>query len=189
VSGREPGLIVRTLRGWGVLREPTPPKGPETDLDVRMMRRALDLARRAAALGEAPIGAVVYETASGTVLSEAHNIREKNGDPTGHAELMAIRDAAMKRGDWRLNDCTLVVTLEPCPMCAGAIVNARVGRLVFGASDPKAGAVQSLYEICSDPRLNHRIAPIGGVCADEAGELLRVFFRQRREARKAKKQQ
>jgi tRNA(adenine34) deaminase len=153
-----------------------------------MMRRALDLARRAAALGEAPIGAVVYLTATGEVLSEAHNLREKNGDPTGHAELMAIREAAMKRGDWRLNDCTLVVTLEPCPMCAGAIVNARVGRLVYGATDPKAGAVTTLYEICSDPRLNHRISPIGGVCAEEAGELLSAFFRQRREARKAKKQ-
>ena len=186
-AAAEPSWLVRTLRGWGVLRAPTPEKGPETDLDVRMMRRALDLARRAAALGEAPIGAVVYLTATGEVLAEAHNLREKNGDPTGHAELMAIRDAAMKRGDWRLNDCTLVVTLEPCPMCAGAIVNARVGRLVFGATDPKAGAVTTLYEICSDPRLNHRIAPIGGVCAEEAGELLSAFFRQRREARKAKK--
>lgn len=182
-----PGPIVRALRRIGVLRTPAPPKGPETDLDVAVMRRALELARTAAALGEAPIGAVVYETATGKVLSEAHNLREKTGDPAGHAELMAIRDAAMKRGDWRLNDCTLVVTLEPCPMCAGAIVNARVGRLVYGALDPKAGAVKSLYEICSDPRLNHRISPIGGVCAEEAGELLTMFFRGRREARKAKK--
>ena len=186
-AGPGPSRLVRALRRWGVLREPTPPKGPETDLDVRMMRRALDLARRAAALGEAPIGAGVYETASGVVLAKAHNLREKTGDPTGHAELMAIRDAAMKRGDWRLNDCTLVVTLEPCPMCAGAIVNARVGRLVYGAADPKAGAVDTLYRICSDPRLNHRVAPIGGVCAEEAGELLTMFFRQRREARKTKK--
>jgi len=178
---------VRALRRLGIVREPTPRKGPVTDLDVRIMRRALDLARTAAAVGEAPIGAVVYETASGRVLAEAHNLREKTSDPAGHAELIAIREAAMSRGDWRLNDCTLVVTLEPCPMCAGAIVNARVGRLVYGASDPKAGAVKTLYEICSDPRLNHRIAPVGGVCASESGELLSAFFRQRREARKARK--
>lgn len=181
------GALLRALRRIGLVREPTPPRGPETDLDMRMMRRALDLARTAAAVGEAPIGAVIYETASGRVLAEAHNLREKTSDPAGHAELMAIREAAMARGDWRLNDCTLVVTLEPCPMCAGAIVNARVGRLVYGAADPKAGAVTTLYEICSDPRLNHRVAPIGGVCEEEAGELLRAFFRQRREARKARK--
>lgn len=156
-----------------MLAEPTP-------TDRAMMRRAIELARQAADLDEAPIGAVVYETESGRVLAEAHNRREMDADPTAHAELIAIRDAARQIGDWRLNHCTLVVTLEPCVMCAGTIVNARVGRLVYGAADPKAGAVESLYELCADARLNHRIEPIGGVDADECGELLRSFFRMKR---------
>ena len=156
---------------------------PPTELDRAMMRRALDRARDAMAMDETPVGAVVYETATGRVLAEAHNRREVDDDPTAHAELIAIRDAARAIGDWRLNDCTLVVTLEPCAMCAGAIVNARVGRLVFGAADPKAGAVESLYQLCQDARLNHRIKPIGGVEADECGELLREFFRSKRSRR------
>lgn len=153
-----------------------------TPLDVDMMRRALGLARRAAAAGEAPIGAVVYETDTGRILAEAHNTREADSDPAGHAELLAIRDAAKQTGDWRLNHCTLVVTLEPCAMCAGAIVNARIGRLVYGAADPKAGAVESLYRLCEDARLNHRVTPVRGVLADESAELLRSFFRARRRA-------
>jgi tRNA(adenine34) deaminase len=152
-----------------------------TMTDLGMMRRALDLARRAASAGEAPIGAIVYDTATGAVLSEAHNKREKpHNDPAGHAEFIAIREAAKKVGDWRLNNATLVVTLEPCAMCAGLIVNARVGRLVFGAADPKAGAVASLYQLCTDERLNHRAEVIGGVCAEDAGEELRKFFKARR---------
>jgi tRNA(adenine34) deaminase len=168
---------------------PPPPLPPEeaTPDDLRAMQRALQLAREASARGEAPIGAVVYETATGRMLGEAHNTRETENDPAGHAELLAIRDAAQAIGDWRLNDCTLVVTLEPCVMCAGAIVNARVGRLVYGATDPKAGAVESLYALCQDERLNHRIRPITGLCAAESGELLRGFFRARRDEKKSAK--
>ncbi|MGD9693729.1 MAG: nucleoside deaminase [Phycisphaerales bacterium] len=164
---------------------PQPPK--PTDADRAMMRRALRLARRAASLGEAPIGAVIYDTDTGELLAEAHNTRETLRDPLGHAELLAIRDAAKALGDWRLNHCTLVVTLEPCPMCAGAIVNARVGRLVYGAPDPKAGAVHTLYTICADKRLNHRIDAVPGVMAKSSATLLRKFFQARREAKKASK--
>lgn len=151
-----------------------------TSIDEQMMRRAIDLARQAAAMGEIPVGAVVYRTASGEVLGEGANLRHTRKDPTLHAELIAIRAAAEKLGDWRLNECTLVVTLEPCPMCAGLIVNARLGRLVYGCPDPKAGACGSLMSITTDARLNHRVTPIAGVMAEECGELLRVFFRGRR---------
>ena len=153
------------------------------------MQRALRLANEAAEVGEAPIGCVIYRTETGETLAEARNTREGENDPAGHAELLAIRAAAQRFGDWRLNDCTLVVTLEPCVMCAGAIVNARVGRLVYGAPDPKAGAVESLYSICQDERLNHRIEPIGGLLADEAGALLKDFFRNRREEQRARRDQ
>lgn len=157
-----------------------------TDTDRRMMVRALELARAAAANGETPVGAVVYrgDGHEVEVLAEASNIRESQHDPAGHAELIALRRAANALGDWRLNHCTLVVTLEPCVMCAGAIVNARVDRLVYGAADPKAGAVASLYRLCEDPRLNHRIEPIGGVMAEESAELLRAFFRDLRQRRR-----
>lgn len=151
-----------------------------TDRDEAMMSRALELAREAMAHDEAPVGAVVYETSAGRVLGEGRNRREADADPTAHAEILAIRAAARTLGDWRLNGCTLVVTLEPCAMCAGAIVNARVGRLVFGALDPKAGAVASLYQLCSDARLNHRLAAIAGVRAQDCGDLLREFFRSKR---------
>lgn len=157
-----------------------------TDTDIAMMRRALDLARAAAALGEVPVGAVVYETATGRMVGEGSNTREHANDPAGHAELIAIRSAAMNAaeaggvGDWRLNECTLVVTLEPCAMCAGLIVNARLGRVVYGASDPKAGAMGSLMRLTEDPRLNHRVTPITGVLAEECGEVLKEFFRGRR---------
>jgi tRNA(adenine34) deaminase len=145
-----------------------------------MMGRALDLARSAGEAGESPVGAVVYETATGRILAEAHNTRETDKDPCGHAELIAARAAARTLGDWRLNDCTLVVTLEPCAMCAGMIVNARFGRVVYGASDPKAGAAESLYAITQDARLNHRVRPIAGVLAEESAQMLREFFRSRR---------
>ncbi|MCH8271531.1 MAG: nucleoside deaminase [Planctomycetes bacterium] len=144
------------------------------------MRRALDLAKEAAAMGEAPVGAVVYETASGLVMGEGSNRREIDNDPAAHAEHIAIRAAARKNGDWRLNHCTVVVTLEPCPMCAGLIVNARVGRLVYGATDPKAGAVQTLYQITTDERLNHRVEVVAGVMADECAHVLSAFFRDLR---------
>jgi tRNA(adenine34) deaminase len=156
--------------------------GPEhaTDRDVQCMRRALELADEAARLGDTPIGAVVYRTSDGRVLAEAHNRREIDRDPTAHAETLALREAAHQLGTWRLEGCTLVVTLEPCVMCAGAIVNARVGRLVYGAADEKAGGVESLYRLCQDPRLNHRVRPIAGVLARESSERLRAFFRARR---------
>ena len=168
-------------------RTPAPHSPKPTDTDRAMMRRALRLARRAASLGEAPIAAVIYETDTGIVLAEAHNTRETLRDPLGHAELLAIRAAAKALADWRLNHCTLVVTLEPCPMCAGAIVNARLGRLVYGAPDPKAGAVHTLYSICADKRLNHRIDAIPGVMAKSSATLLKKFFQARREAKKASK--
>jgi tRNA(adenine34) deaminase len=151
-----------------------------TPTDTAMMRRALQLARAAGAMGEVPVGALVYETATGSVLAEAHNRREIDADPSAHAEHIAIVQACKARADWRLVDCTLVVTLEPCPMCAGLIVNARLGRLVYGAPDPKAGAVDTLYTLTRDQRLNHRVEPIAGVCADEAAALLNDFFRRLR---------
>lgn len=151
-----------------------------TETDVRMMRRALELAAQAAAIGEIPVGAVVYETATGKVLGEGFNLRHTKKDPTLHAELIAIRAAAEAVGDWRLNHCTLVVTLEPCPMCAGLIVNARLGRVVFGCTDPKAGACGSLMQLTMDQRLNHRVEPIAGVLGDECGDMLRAFFKARR---------
>ncbi|CAN5802236.1 tRNA adenosine(34) deaminase TadA [soil metagenome] len=148
--------------------------------DERAMRRALELAARAAAEGEAPIGCVIYRSETGETLGEGANRRER-GDPLGHAELLAISAAAKSIGDWRLDACTLVVTLEPCPMCAGAIVNARLGRVVFGALDPKAGACGSLMRLTEDPRLNHRVTPIGGVMAAESAKLLRDFFQRLRQ--------
>lgn len=147
------------------------------------MRQALALAQDAANLGEVPVGAVVYETATGTTLAHASNRRETDNDPLAHAELLAIRAAAKALGDWRLNACTLVVTLEPCPMCAGAIVNARLGRLVFAATDPKAGACGSLLSLTQDPRLNHRVTPIRGLLEAESAALLRTFFQSLRRDR------
>ncbi|MCC6496613.1 MAG: nucleoside deaminase [Propionibacteriaceae bacterium] len=139
------------------------------------MGEALAEARLAPAHGDVPIGAVLLDP-EGTVLARAHNERELSNDPSAHAELLALRRAAAVRGSWRLEDCTLVVTLEPCTMCAGALVLARVGRLVFGAYDPKAGAVASLWDVVRDPRLNHRVEVVGGIAEAESGELLRDFF-------------
>ncbi len=151
-----------------------------TQVDVRMMERAVSLARAAALHDEVPVGAVLYETATNRVLAEASNTRETENDPCGHAELIAMRQGARALGDWRLTGCTLVVTLEPCHMCAGAIVNARVGRVVYGADDPKAGAVRSLRRVLEDPRLNHRVRAVRGVLAAECGDVLREFFRRKR---------
>ena len=152
--------------------------------DSAAMRCAIDLAKRAASIGEVPVGAVVYETATGRTLGEGFNRREIDRDPAAHAELIAMREAAFTLGDWRLNDCTLVVTLEPCAMCAGLIVNARVGRLVYGARDPKAGACESLMELTRDDRLNHRVVPIAGVMEEACSELLRSFFKSLRQDKK-----
>jgi len=139
------------------------------------MRQALDLAAIAAGHGDVPVGAVVAAP-DGTVIGTGLNTRERDGDPTGHAEMGAVREAAATLGEWRLEGCTLVVTLEPCTMCAGALVAARVGRLVFGAFDEKAGAVGSLWDVVRDRRLNHRPEVVHGVLAEECGEVLRAFF-------------
>lgn len=146
--------------------------------DEAMMTRAITLARRAGEAGEVPVGAILYHTATGEVLGEGVNTRERDRDPLGHAEVAAIRAACERAGDWRLTDCTLVVTLEPCAMCAGLIVNARVGRVVFGANDPKAGAVRTLHRLADDPRLNHRAEVVGGVLEGECAALMREFFRR-----------
>ncbi len=143
------------------------------------MRAALVEARQAAEAGDVPIGAVVVD-ASGDVVGVGHNVRERDGDPTGHAEVVALRAAAVSVGEWRLSGCTLVVTLEPCTMCAGAAVLARVDRIVFGAYDEKAGAVGSLWDVVRDRRLNHRPEVVPGVLADESTALLDEFFRGQR---------
>jgi tRNA(adenine34) deaminase len=143
------------------------------------MALALDEARAAAALDEVPVGAVVL-SAEGEVLARGHNIRERSLDPTGHAEIVALRRAGELLGDWQLVGCTLVVTLEPCTMCAGAIVLARVRRLVFGAWDDKAGAVGSLWDVVRDRRLNHRPEVVSGVREAECARLLTDFFDRRR---------
>lgn len=148
------------------------------DLDGLRMGLALDEARRAADEGEVPIGAVVV--CDGEVVARAHNRRETDRDPSAHAEFIALREAAQALGRWRLTGCTVYVTLEPCLMCAGLMVNARIDRCVYGASDPKAGALGTLYDVSADPRLNHAFAVTAGVRADEAAELLRAFFRSRR---------
>ncbi|HET7522795.1 MAG TPA: tRNA adenosine(34) deaminase TadA [Acidimicrobiales bacterium] len=146
--------------------------------DSAAMRLALDEARRAGEAGEVPVGAVVV--AGGRVVAAAGNRRESAGDPTAHAEILALKAAARSLGSWRLDGTTVYVTLEPCPMCAGALVAARVARLVFAAPDPKAGACGSLYNLCADPRLNHEIPVESGVLGPEAAELLSGWFTARR---------
>lgn len=146
--------------------------------DVQWMTRALEMAEMAASMGEVPVGAVL--TKGHEIVAEGHNLTVGSNDPTAHAELVVIRDAARKLGDWRLDECTLYVTLEPCAMCAGALVLSRVSRLVFGAADPKAGMVGSLGNLAQDERLNHWIEVTGGILAEAAGDLLRDFFRARR---------
>jgi tRNA(adenine34) deaminase len=147
------------------------------DVDAAMSI-ALQEAEAAVEHGDVPVGAVALR--SGRIVAARHNEREKRGDPTAHAELLALSDAASAIGSWRLSDVTLVVTLEPCPMCAGALVAARLGRLIFGAADLKTGACGSLYNLCADPRLNHEISIVHGVRADEASALLTTFFESRR---------
>lgn len=148
------------------------------ELDLRYMRAALRLAGEAAARGDVPVGALVVD--GGSIIGVGSNTREAEADPTGHAEIVALREACRARGRWRVDGATLYVTLEPCPMCAGALVNARVARVVYGAADPKAGAVRSLYGLCDDPRLNHRMQVVPGVLADESAALLQDFFRRAR---------
>ena len=145
------------------------------DLDLVYMREALRLAETAAARGDVPVGALVVM--GGVITGVGFNTREAAADPTGHAEIVALREACRREGRWRVDGATLYVTLEPCPMCAGALVNARVARLVYGAADPKAGAARSLFSLCDDPRLNHRMAVEPGVLAGPCGEALSRFFR------------
>ena len=146
--------------------------------DEAAIELALEQARRAAAAGEVPVGAVVI--VDGEVIAERHNEREATNDPTAHAEVLAVRDAAETIGDWRLSGATLAVTLEPCPMCAGAALSARVARVVFGAYDPKAGAAGTHYNLLVDPRFNHNSEVVGGVREAECGELLSDFFSNHR---------
>jgi len=153
----------------------TEPRRTVPAVDERAMGLALDEARLALLTADVPVGAVVLGP-SGEVVGRGHNVREATGDPTGHAEVHALRSAAAALGRWRLDDCTLVVTLEPCLMCAGATVLARIPRLVLGAWDPKAGACGSQWDVVRDRRLNHRVEVVGGVRADECAELLQSFF-------------
>ncbi|MGW2896540.1 tRNA adenosine(34) deaminase TadA [Streptomyces sp. NPDC001212] len=162
-------------------RTPTPAGAPDPVRDRwrAAMRLALDEAGRAVPGGDVPVGAVVLSADGTTVLGVGHNEREATGDPTAHAEVLAIRRAAARTGQWRLSGCTLVVTLEPCTMCAGAIVLSRVDRVVYGARDEKAGAAGSLWDVVRDRRLNHRPEVIEGVLAEECAALLTDFFRGR----------
>lgn len=148
------------------------------ELDIEMMRLALREAEQAAAVGEVPVGAVVYR--GDEVLATAHNMRETWADPTAHAELIALREAAKRVGTWRLDDCRLAVTLEPCPMCAGALVNSRLQAVLYGITDPNMGCVESLHHLLDTEAFNHRVAWQGGVFADEALALLQAFFKARR---------
>ena len=146
--------------------------------DESMMQHAIALAKLAEAIDEVPIGAVVFQ--DDELIGEGYNRKEVDNDPTAHAEMIAIADAARTLNRWRLQDCTLVVTLEPCPMCAGAVVNARMKRVVFGATDQKSGACRTLYELCDDPRLNHRCEITSGVLEEECLDLLQNFFKAKR---------
>jgi tRNA(adenine34) deaminase len=161
----------------------SPAKSPEdsdaTDADKHLIQEAIAQARLAMAAEETPIGCVIAD-ASGAIMAAAFNQREALHDPTAHAEILALRAAAAKLKSWRLIGCTLAVTLEPCPMCAGAIVNARIGRVVYGCGDPKAGAARTLYRLCDDPRLNHRAVVVPNVLAEPCAALLREFFQAQR---------
>jgi len=148
------------------------------DLDIQMMRLALHEAHLAAELGEVPVGAVVYR--GDEVLAKGHNLRESLADPTAHAEIIALKQAATTLGTWRLDSCTIAVTLEPCPMCAGALINSRIARLVYGATDPKMGCVDTLYQLCTDTRFNHRLEVVGNVLREECVQVLQTFFQARR---------
>lgn len=153
--------------------------------DERYMRLALDEAARAAALGEVPIGAVVV--CNGEVIARAHNLRETDADPSAHAEFSALIQASRTLGRWRLTGCTVYVTLEPCLMCSGLMINARIDRCVFGAYDPKGGALGTLYDVSHDPRLNHEFAVTGGVLQNECAAQLKAFFAALREKRRTAK--
>ena len=150
-----------------------------------MMRHALAAAQQAATMGEVPVGAVVYR--GDQVIAVAHNLRESQADPTAHAEVLALRQAARQIGTWRLDGCGIAVTLEPCPMCAGALVNSRIDELVYGAADPKMGCVSTLYQLCTESRFNHQLTITSGVMAEACGQILTDFFQARRSPSKPAK--
>jgi tRNA(adenine34) deaminase len=164
---------------YRVKRETVPPVETTADTYAAWLGLALELAQRAAGSEDVPVGAVVISP-EGQVIGRGRNVREELGDPTGHAEIVAVREAAAAVGSWRLDDCTLVVTLEPCVMCAGAAMAARVKTLVFGAWDPKAGACGSVWDLTRDPLATHNVEVVGGVRADESAALLVDFFTDRR---------
>jgi tRNA(adenine34) deaminase len=145
------------------------------------MHEAIACAKQALAADEVPIGCIIVHLPTGRIIGRGFNQRETNHDPTAHAEILAMREAGQALNHWRLLDCALVVTLEPCPMCAGAVVNARIPKLIYGCDDPKAGAVRTFYQLCEDPRLNHRVEVTAGVLADECAQLLRDFFARQRQ--------
>ncbi len=151
---------------------------PEKENDIYFMRLALEEAKLAFIEGEVPVGAVLVK--GGNIIMKTHNSRETSKDPTGHAEILALRFGTNKNSSWRLTNATLYVTKEPCIMCAGAMVNARLGRLVYGCRDEKGGAVDSLYKLLSDRRLNHQVVVVSGVLEDECAEILKRFFQERR---------
>lgn len=144
------------------------------------MAAAIEQAKLAERIGEVPIGCVIVHDPTGQIIATGHNLRQTDHDPTAHAEIIALRAAGRQTGHWRLIDCTLYVTLEPCPMCAGAIVSARIPRLVYGCDDPKAGAVRTLFNLCQDARLNHRVEVTAGVMAADCAALLTDFFKAQR---------
>lgn len=156
--------------------------------DKKYMQLALEEARKAAELGEIPIGAVLVDNASGEVIAAAHNMRESWQDATAHAEVLVIRAACAKLRRWRLSGCTLYVTVEPCPMCSGAIVNGRVDRVVYGCPDAKAGGAESIFNIITNPNLNHCAEVVSGVCEEDCAQVMKDFFKRRREENKARRQ-
>jgi tRNA(adenine34) deaminase len=149
-----------------------------SDSDVLWMEKALDLARQAGEKGEVPVGAILVK--DDTCVAAAHNLREQSGNPIAHAEMLVIQEASQKLGNWRLTDTTLYITLEPCPMCAGAIVLARIPKVVYATADPKAGAAGTIYNILQDERLNHQVELVSGILAEESSTLLKSFFKNRR---------
>ncbi len=156
--------------------------------DKKYMQLALKEARKAASLGEIPIGAVLVDNTNGEVIAAAHNMRETWQDATAHAEVIVIRQACAQLKRWRLNDCSLYVTVEPCPMCSGAIVNGRVDRVVYGCPDAKAGGAESIFNIITNPNLNHCAEVISGVCEEECAQVMKDFFKRRRQENKMRKQ-
>ena len=156
----------------------TDPAVQYLDSDVFWMEKALELARHAGDIGEVPVGAILVKDSH--CVAATHNQREQSGNPIAHAEMLAIQEASQKLGNWRLTDTVLYVTLEPCPMCAGAIVMARIPKVVYAAHDPKAGAAGTLYNIVQDARLNHHVELISGICAEKSSALLKSFFKNRR---------